>query len=411
MTAQLPVSRRTALGFGLAASFLGQGAFAASPDLARRKLVVIIARGAMDGLSATPPIGDPDYVRLRGEIAIPADAALRLDDTFALHPKLEHLHGLAKAGQARIAPAVAIPQRIRSHFEAQDLLESGGAQLYGVTTGWLNRTLTVATSQKALSVGAQTPLILRGPAQAESWSPGGKAPDATDRIVAQLQDLYRNDPLLGPAFASGLETEAMAGALTGKGDAMAARPAMQAGAPAQGGPTQAQAQNAAAFAETAGKFLVQPDGPSIAVLSLDGFDTHARQGGVDGQLAARLRLMDQVIAGLQTGLGPAWKDTVIVVATEFGRTARINGTGGTDHGTASTLFLAGGALKPGGIVGDWPTLQEAKLFEGRDLAPTLDIRSVFKGVLADHLGVDGRALDTQIFPGSADAKPLRGLVA
>ena len=415
MTAQLPLTRRGALGAGLAASFLGNAAFAAIPDLARRKLVVIIARGAMDGLSATPPIGDPDYVRLRGEIAIPADAALRLDDTFALHPKLEHLHGLAKAGQARIAPAVAIPQRIRSHFEAQDLLESGGNQLYGVTTGWLNRTLVVATSQKALSVGAQTPLILRGPAQAQSWSPGGKAPASTDRIVAQLQDLYRNDPLLGPAFASGLETEAMAGALMGQDKAMAARPAMQTGAaPAAGGPpqnAQAQVQQAAAFAETAGKFLVQPGGPSIAVLSLDGFDTHARQGGVDGQLATRLRLMDQVIAGLQTGLGPAWKDTVIVVATEFGRTARMNGTQGTDHGTASTLFLAGGALKPGGIVGDWPTLQEAKLFESRDLAPTLDIRSVFKGVLADHLGVDGRALDTQVFPDSAGAKPLRGLIA
>ena len=407
MTAQL--SRRTALGLGLAASFLGSAAFAANPDLARRKLVVIIARGAMDGLSATPPIGDPYYVRLRGEIAIPADAALRLDDTFALHPKLEHLHGLAKAGQARIAPAVAIPQRIRSHFEAQDLLESGGAQLYGVTTGWLNRTLTVATSQKALSVGAQTPLILRGPAQAESWSPGGKAPGATDRIVAQLQDLYRNDPLLGPAFASGLATETMAGELMSGGETMGAAPAMAAGQQNQG--RQAQGVNAAAFAETAGKFLVQPGGPSIAVLSLDGFDTHARQGGVDGQLATRLRLMDQVIAGLQAGLGPAWKDTVIVVATEFGRTARINGTQGTDHGTASTLFLAGGALKPGGIVGDWPTLQEARLFEGRDLAPTLDIRSVFKGVLADHLGVDARALDTQVFPNSADAKPLRGLVA
>ena len=414
MTAQPLLTRRGALGAGLAASFLGSAAFAAGSDLARRKLVVIIARGAMDGLSATPPIADPDYIRLRGEIAIPADAALKLDDTFALHPKLEHLHGLAKAGQARIAPAVAIPQRIRSHFEAQDLLESGGGQLYGVTTGWLNRTLTVATSQKALSVGAQTPLILRGPAQAQSWSPGGKAPGATDRIVAQLQDLYRNDALLGPAFASGLQTETMAASLMGQDGAMAARPAMQGGpAPAQGGPQagQAQIQQAAAFAETAGKFLVQPGGPSIAVLSLDGFDTHARQGGVDGQLATRLRLMDLVIAGLQTGLGPAWKDTVIVVATEFGRTARINGTGGTDHGTASTLFLAGGALKPGGIVGDWPTLQEARLFEARDLAPTLDIRSVFKGVLADHLGVDGRALDTQVFPNSADIKPLRGLVA
>jgi uncharacterized protein (DUF1501 family) len=402
------LTRRHALGLtaGLAVSFMGGAAFAAT-ELADRKLVVVICRGAMDGLSAVPPIGDPDYLPLRGEIAIPADQALRLDADFGLHPKLDHLHALTQSGQARVAPAVAIPQRIRSHFEAQDLLENGGAALYGATTGWLNRTLQVSSPRTGLAVGAQTPLILRGPVQAQSWSPGGRAPAATDRVVTTLQDLYQDDPLLGPALASGLATEQMAADLMRPPATTQAGPQMgMQGQP----PRPAQpAANAAGFAETAGKFLVQPGGPSIAVISLDGFDTHARQGAADGQLAGRLQLLDQAIEGLQKGLGPAWKDTVIVVATEFGRTARVNGTLGTDHGTASALFLAGGALKPGGIVGDWPTLQEASLFENRDLAPTLDIRSVFKGVLADHMGLGAKQLDI-VFPDSAAAAPVQGLI-
>lgn len=213
---------------------------------------------------------------------------------------------------------------------------------------------------------------------------------ATNRVATTLMDLYATDALLGPALATGLQTEAQADVING-------------GKAINGADVQA-------FASTAAKFLVAPDGPSIAVLSLDGFDTHARQGAAEGQLAQRLALVDNVMAGLQSGLGDRWRDTVVVMATEFGRTARINGTGGTDHGTASCMVLAGGALKPGGIVGDWPTLQPARLFENRDLAPTIDVRAVFKGVLADHLGVDRRALETTVFPNSTEARPVTGLV-
>ena len=134
------------------------------------------------------------------------------------------------------------------------------------------------------------------------------------------------------------------------------------------------------------------------------------RGAAEGQLANRLKTLDDVVAGLKEGLGPIWGQTVVVTATEFGRTARVNGTGGTDHGTASTLILAGGALKPGGLVGDWPTLQQAKLFENRDLAPSLDVRQVFKGLLQDHMGVDRAALDTRVFPGSHAATPVANLV-
>ena len=397
MTAPLLPSRRallrTAAAAGVGATFLGLADPALAADTARRKLVVIVQRGACDGLSLAPPIGDPDYHGLRGEIAIAPDKALMIDSQFGLHPKLIQLQGMVKSGEARIAPAVAIPQRIRSHFEAQDLLETGGAQLYAASTGWLNRTLQAGQPGrpiKALSIGAQEPLILRGPVQAESWSPGGKMTGETNRVAAALADLYADDHLLGPALATGLQTEAEADVING-------------GKALNGADVQA-------FATTAARFLAAPGGPQIAVLSLDGFDTHANQGGENGQLANRLSVVDNVFAGLKAGLGDQWKDTVVVMATEFGRTARINGTRGTDHGTASCLVLAGGALKPGGIVGDWPTLQQAKLFENRDLAPTLDVRSVFKGVLIDHLGVDRRRLDTVVFPGSAEAQPVAGLV-
>ncbi|OYX33208.1 MAG: hypothetical protein B7Y99_07540 [Caulobacterales bacterium 32-69-10] len=383
------LTRRGLLATGISASLLGSVAFAAAAG--GRKLVVIVARGGMDGLSVSPPVGDPNYAVLRGAIAIPASAALKLDETFGLHPKLANLHRLARVGQARIAPAAAIPARIRSHFDAQDLLENGASRVYGASSGWLNRALNTGPAPlKALSVGAQTPLILRGPVQAQSWSPGRGLDEQAERLASMLQDLYAGDALLGPAFASGLQTEAMADALNGA--------------------TPIDARNAGALAVSTARFLTAPQGPSIAVLSLGGFDTHARQGAVDGQLAGRLQVLDETIAGLESGLGATWKDTVVIVVTEFGRTARVNGTLGLDHGTASTLVLAGGALKRGGIIGDWPGLAERSLFENRDLAPTLDVRSVFKGVLVEHLGLDAARVNAAVFPDSAGARAVTGLV-
>jgi len=158
-------------------------------------------------------------------------------------------------------------------------------------------------------------------------------------------------------------------------------------------------------------FMVQPGGPQLAAISVDGFDTHANQGSGEGQLATRLAYLDAALDGLAEGLAPAWKDTVVVVVTEFGRTARINGTVGTDHGTASTALLLGGALKPGGIVGDWPSLADGKLFENRDTTPTLEMRALFKGLLAAQFGLDRRALDTTVFPDSAGVQPVRDLIA
>ncbi len=396
-----------AAGLGLSIGFMGHAA-RADGDLGRKKMVTVIARGAMDGLSASPPVGDPDYAGLRGRIAIPADRALKLDATFALHPALAGVHGLALKGQARIAPAVAGPDRARSHFEAQDVLESGAAVVYGTSSGFLNRALEAMPARKieALSVGATAPLILRGKAPTASWSPGA-AGEGSPRLPGILGDLYANDPLLGPALARGLQTEAMAA--MAMQDMAAPAPAPMTGGGVQGFVRQGQAVARGIGATVAG-FMRQENGPQIVAISVDGWDTHANQGAAEGQLANRLLYLDALLMGLHEGLAADWKDTVVVVATEFGRTARINGTGGTDHGTGSTAFVLGGVLKPGGIIGDWPTLKASALFEGRDTRPTLDLRGLFKGVLRDHMGLDRRALDTAVFPDSAGVEPVSGLV-
>jgi len=407
----------TAAGFGLTVQFLGVPALAADAALSKRKVVVIVCRGGMDGLSVAPPVGDPDYHGLRGELAL--KDALPLDSTFSLHPQLTATHALAKAGQARIVPAVATPDRARSHFEAQDVLESGAAGVYATTSGWLNRAVEVLQAHRktdAISIGPTAPLILRGKVQTASWSPG-RTVDAEARLPTLLADLYRNDPLLGPALARGMATETMAKDVT----AMTAQPVSMtgpAGAAGVNGATAMQAQlvrGAAQQGREASRvlgtslagFMREPGGPTVAAISLDGFDSHANQAGL---IATRLASLDAVIDGLHTGLGPEWKDTVVLVATEFGRTARVNGTAGTDHGTASTALVLGGALKAGGIVGDWPTLKQDALFENRDVAPTLDMRGLFKGVLAEHMAMDKAALEQVVFPQSAAAKPVANLV-
>ncbi|MCG2664065.1 DUF1501 domain-containing protein [Brevundimonas sp.] len=346
----------------------------------------------MDGLSVTIPYADPDYVPLRGGLALAApgepNGALDLAEGFGLHPALAGLHRLHDQGQMRFAPAVALPVRIRSHFEAQDVLENGGEALRQREDGWLNRAIVAAGGARlqGLSIGAQTPLILRGDAPVSSWAPGGRV-TGEDRIAALLQDLYVDDPMLGQNLARGLATEALV---------------------ADGSGQTVRRNDVEALGRAVARLMTGAEGADIVAVSLDGWDTHA---GQRGQLQTRLTGLDQLISGLKDGLADQWSRTVVVVATEFGRTARANGTQGTDHGTGSSLLLAGGGLKPGGLIGDWPTLADNRLFEGRDLAPTLDIRSVFKGVLRDHMGLDRAALDTRVFPDSAaEAPTLAGLV-
>lgn len=389
--------RRLLAGLGVGGlSLTFAGAAAAQTSGGRPKLVVIIARGAMDGLSVTAPYADADYIRLRGPLAMKApgetEGGLLLEQGFALHPALAGLHDLHGQGQLRFAPAVSIPTRIRSHFDAQDMLESGGERLHQSDSGWLNRALG-AVNGRGLSIGAQTPLILRGPAETSSWAPGGRL-GGDDRLASLLQDLYVEDRLLAVNLARGLETEAQARSMT-QSMTMGSD-----GTPRRG--------DAGGLGSAVARLMTGETGADVVALSLDGWDTHARQAA---QLQARLTQLDQLVGGLRSGLGAEWDRTVVIVATEFGRTARVNGTQGTDHGTASTLMLAGGAVKRGGPIGDWPGLTDTALFENRDLAPTLDVRAVFKGVLRDHLGVDQAALDRDVFPDSGTEAPaVSGLV-
>ena len=376
---------------GIGLAFAGR--VAAQTSGLANKLVIVIARGAMDGLSVTVPYADPNYVPLRGGLAIAApgeaSGALALSEGFGLHPALAGLHDLYDQGQMRFAPAVALPVRIRSHFDAQDVLENGGEGLRQQSDGWLNRAIVAAggTSLKGLSIGAQTPLILRGEAPVSSWAPGGLVRDG-DRIASLLQDLYVEDPMLGQNLARGLATEQLVSM--------------------EGGDQRLRRNDVQGLGQAVAKLMTGPGGADIVAVSLDGWDTHA---GQRAQLQTRLTGLDQLVTGLKNGLGETWSRTAVIVATEFGRTARANGTQGTDHGTGASLLLAGGAVKRGGPIGDWPTLADNRLFENRDLAPTLDIRSVFKGVLRDHMGLDRAALDARVFPGSAaEAPAMDGLI-
>lgn len=381
------------------------------------RFVCILLRGALDGLSAAPPVGDPDYAVLRREIAIAApgqsDGALPLDGIFALHPSLRFMHESYQARQMLLLHAVASPYRERSHFDGQDVLENGTVVAHGVQTGWLNRALAaLPASQRrgreaGVALGQNIPLMMRGSAAVASWSPA-VLPDVREDTLQRIADRYASDPLLARRLADALATDAIAAEASAAGDMTPAAPQAMA---ANGGGTR---RNAAGYVETvrtAAGFLKRDDGPSVAMFDTTGWDTHANEGAGQGQLAARLAALDTALRALREQLGDTWQRTAVLIVTEFGRTAAANGTRGTDHGTGAAAFLLGGAVAGGRVVSDWPGLASAALYQGRDLKPTLDLRAVMKGVLADHLRIATAALEHDVFPDSGSARPLPGLIA
>jgi uncharacterized protein (DUF1501 family) len=385
------------------------------------RLVVVIMRGALDGLAAVPPYGDRNYAELRGEFALrpPGErgGALPLNGFFGLHPSLGFLQQCYAARELIVLHALASPYRERSHFDGQDVLENGSPRPHALQTGWLNRALAQAAGPKqreaGVALGQNVPLVMRGAAAVTSWSPS-KLSALDEDTLARITDLYAGDALLSTRLADALAANAIA---SGDGDA-----AMAPGPAAAGGPGVAAAKNparpaAAAYnarytevVHAAAGFLRKDDGPQVAVFDTTGWDTHANEGGAEGQLAGRLAALDAGLATLRQELGAAWSDTAVLLITEFGRTAAINGTRGTDHGTATVAFLVGGAVAGGRVIADWPGLSARALYQGRDLAPTLDLRAVLKGLLAEQLAVPSRALEQTVFPDSAAAKPLRGLL-
>jgi uncharacterized protein (DUF1501 family) len=483
----------------LGGAFLTSRLAFARTGASKSRFVFIVMRGALDGLSAAPPYGDPDYAGLRRELALKAPGspggALPLNGFFGLHPSLAFLRDSYTARELVVFHAVAGPYRERSHFDGQDVLENGSLQPHAVQTGWLNRALaslqTGQGKELGVALGQNFPLVMRGPASVTSWSPS-KLAALDEDTLERITDLYAGDPLLAARLADALAADAIAGAAPelamhaaaapgaaasapgdmaggtarvaavspdmaangtrvgsgatgagamgglrdGRSGSRALRGAGDAGAMASAGnasASNARLDVAAATDDTragsanqpllqrgkpmrytevvraAAGFLRRDDGPQVAVFDTTGWDTHANEGNAEGQLAGRLAALDAGLRTLKDELGPAWANTAVLLATEFGRTAATNGTRGTDHGTATAAFLLGGAVQGGRVMADWPGLSSRSLYQGRDLKPTTDLRSVLKGVLSEHLLVSSGALESTVFPGSADARPIKGL--
>ncbi|MEM9385325.1 MAG: DUF1501 domain-containing protein [Pseudomonadota bacterium] len=393
----MPLGRRELIKFmGMMVAAASCRVLAAAPGRQEDdpRLVLLVLRGGMDGLSAVPAFGDPQFESARRGLALASpgsarDGALDLDGFFGLHPTLPKLHARWAAGELAVLHAHCIPYQGRSHFDAQNVLEHGGLAPFSLSSGWLNRAIASRGAQpKAIAIAPAMPLVLRGKAPVTSWSPSA-LPAPEEELLERLQRLYSEDQTLAQAFAQALEINDLAprqqGALGGRRDF-------------------------AALAQAAGEFLSAPEGPRVAMLESVGWDTHARQER-GGALHGQFRRLDAGLDALRLSLGEAWRHTVVMVLTEFGRTVAMNGTEGTDHGTGGAGFLMGGAVRGRQVVADWPGLSSKSLREGRDLRPTLDTRALIKGVLADHLGLSMRALAEEVFPDTQRLAPVRDLIA
>jgi uncharacterized protein (DUF1501 family) len=378
-------SRRTFLSFAAA----GAGAILVSPRMAfasvdtDRRFVFVIQRGAADGLNIVVPYAEPDYARLRGALAIDVSTASRLDGTFALHPALAQTARMYTNREALFVHAVASPYRDRSHFDGQNVLETGGTSPYQMKDGWLNRLVALmpATRENAIAFAPTVPAALRGRADVTSYAPSA-LPQAPDDLLTRVTQLYDQDAQLRPLWESAMTARGLAG---------------DAGA----------RQDPASLGKLAAEFLARPDGPRIAMIETGGWDTHSAQ---NPRLANQLKALDTMLASLRDNLGPVWSKTTVLVATEFGRTAAANGTGGTDHGTGSVAMLVGGAVAGGRVLGDWPGLKPAALYEGRDLKPTTALDGLIAGSAAEALGIDPQRTASALFGHARSQQPIAGLV-
>jgi uncharacterized protein (DUF1501 family) len=360
--------------------FLGSAALLAAPRIlfakaaTERRFIFIIQRGAADGLNTLIPYADPAYASARGALAIDPASALTLDGSFALHPSLGHLRTLYSAGQATLFHAVASPYRDRSHFDGQNVLESGGSAPYQVKDGWMNRLLGVLPREgkEAIAFSAAVPLAFRGAVPVTSYAPSA-LPQANEDLMARVEQLYARDGQLHALWSSALEARGMAGGMGGG----------------------ANGRDAGALGRMAAGFLGRADGPRIAMIETGGWDTHSGQAA---RLATQLGNLDKLLAGLQEGLGTAWEQTVVLVATEFGRTVAANGTGGTDHGTGAVAMLVGGAVDGGRTVADWPGLSNANLLDGRDLKPTLALDALITAACSESFALEAERLSAVLFP-------------
>lgn len=395
------IDRRSLLASGAAAA-----ALAFSPRIAfakaaiDKRFVFIIQRGAADGLGTIAPVGDPAFAGARGALAEDFAAAPKLDAMFALHPALRSTAALYGARQALFLHATASPYRDRSHFDGQNVLETGAAGAYQVKDGWLNRLLGAlpAAEARAIAVAVTVPLALRGQRDVASYAPSA-LPDADDNLLQRVAMLYEGDRQLHALWSEAMATRALTADMASNGAAMGARDGG-----AGGGAGLARA--AAATGALTAKLLSAAGGARIAMIETGGWDTHAQQRArLGGQLAG----LDAMVGAVRDGLGPLWDQTIVLVATEFGRTVALNGTGGTDHGTAAAAMLFGGRIQGGRVMADWPGLAPNALYEGRDLRPTMPLDGFLGGAVAGHFGLDPARVMPVIFPGTG-TRAMEGLV-
>ncbi|HQV03957.1 MULTISPECIES: DUF1501 domain-containing protein [unclassified Novosphingobium] len=373
--------RQILIGGAAATLFAPRIAFARAET--ERRLVFLIQRGAADGLATLAPTGDPAYAGLRGDLAADLMSQPKLGGLFALHPALKQLGAMYGSNQALFAHAVASPYRDRSHFDGQNVLETGGALPYDRKDGWMNRLIGLLPGgPRGLAISATVPTALRGDVQVASYAPSN-LPDAPQDLLQRVTMLYEGDPQLHGLWNEALQTRAMAADLS-----------------------TGNVRGAAAAGQLIASLMTGAEGARIVMAESNGWDTHA---GQRARLNNQLTGLDAMLASLREGLGPAWSETLVVVATEFGRTAAVNGTGGTDHGTGSLAMLLGGTVAGGRILSDWPGLGPSQLYEGRDLKPTLSIDALLAGALAEHFRIDPAQAAPQLFPGGA-GKPISGLI-
>jgi uncharacterized protein (DUF1501 family) len=348
-----------------------------------RRFIFIIQRGAADGLNTVIPYADPAYAKLRGALAIEVSQATKLDGMFALHPSLAETAKLYANKQALFVHAVASPYRSRSHFDGQNVLETGGTTAYQMKDGWMNRLLTLLPSvqNEAIAFATTVPMALRGKIEVASYAPSA-LPQASDDLLMRVEQLYAEDTQLHSLWTAAMEANNMADDAGAK-------------------------QDPASFGKLAASFLAKADGPRIAMIETGGWDTHT---GQEGRLARQLTSLDTMIAAIRDGLGPIWQKTTIVVATEFGRTASSNGTGGTDHGTGSTAMILGGDVNGGKVIADWPGLSASNLYEGRDLKPTTNLNTLITSITGAGFGIDPARIAKTLFPETTSSKAIEGLL-
>jgi uncharacterized protein (DUF1501 family) len=354
------------------------------------RFVFVLLRGGFDGLAAVVPYGDPAYRSLRGSFGFEESDLFELNDTFGLAPGLSALRDIWQQNELVVLHALAIPYRTRSHFDGQAILETGIDRPVGSSDGWLNRLLQVMPGQRSgIAIAAGMPRSMTGPFDVQTWSPV-QLGAVDDAYLDRLATLYRTDEVLYGRFEAALQQQDLVG-----------EEPMAGGGARRGG--------IAPLMRAAAKILRQENGPNVAAVEFSGWDTHANQGLAGGALDRLLAQLAEGLVALRTDLGPAWSNTTVVVMTEFGRTARPNGTRGTDHGTAGAGLVIGPKVARSTVFTDWPGLGDRALFEGRDLKPTLDTRAVLKATIAATFDLTPAQAD-RVFPGSEGVRGVNQIM-